>query len=302
MGFFKQLFGSNSEPTEQDKQQQEQQRFDMFKYDGVRALRTNQVDFAIKCFNEALKLHDDLEIHDYLSQALLRQDDLQGAVNELELLRQAQPDNIEILIRMARIAYMMEDYEKMKEVTDDALKRDAEDVRALYENARALKGLGDVTQSIAVLTQCITICGKEGADETDIIGDATLARGETLLGTGDTKGADADADWLLEHTQDSEDVYLLKARVDQAKGENDKALDYYGKVIDVNPFSAPGFKERGAVRLAMGDKDGAEEDMAMAAQLDPREAEDANSQDESEDAEDIQQKVEQAYRNINPFQ
>ena len=72
MNFFKALFGGEEETPEQKRQADEARKFDMFKYDGVRAAKIGQHDYAVKCYEEALKLRDDLEVRDYLAQALIR--------------------------------------------------------------------------------------------------------------------------------------------------------------------------------------------------------------------------------------
>ena len=108
-----------------------------------------------------------------------------------------------------------------------------------------------------------------------------LLRGTLLLKMGDKNGAEADANWLGEHDGDSEDAMMFKARVQQALGYNEEALKSFDKVISLNPFSVEAFRERGQLKLTMGDKQGAEEAVGH---------------------EDIQQQVEQAYKSINPLQ
>ena len=109
MGFWKVLFGGKDLTPEEEQQEREQKNFDLLKYDGVKALKMGQVDYAVKCFEEALKLQDDLEARDYLSQALIRQGTLDGAAEQLKLLAKAEPRNVALLLRLAHVAYMMED-------------------------------------------------------------------------------------------------------------------------------------------------------------------------------------------------
>lgn len=76
MNFFKKLFGSQNTSEEV----KEEKNFDVLKYDGVRALRMQQFDYAAKCFVLALELNaDDLECRDYLSQAYISLGDMQNA-------------------------------------------------------------------------------------------------------------------------------------------------------------------------------------------------------------------------------
>ena len=64
MNIFKALFGGEEETPEEKQKADKAKRFDMFKYDGVKAARMGQHDYAVKCYNEALAIHDDLETHD----------------------------------------------------------------------------------------------------------------------------------------------------------------------------------------------------------------------------------------------
>lgn len=49
MSFFKKIFGVSSdtkEQTQEEKQAEEKKNFDILKYDGVRALKTQQTDYG----------------------------------------------------------------------------------------------------------------------------------------------------------------------------------------------------------------------------------------------------------------
>ena len=69
MNIFKRLFGVAQEekvPTKEELQAENSKNFDILKYDGVRALKTQRYDYAIECFRHALDINEDLEIHDYM--------------------------------------------------------------------------------------------------------------------------------------------------------------------------------------------------------------------------------------------
>lgn len=301
MGFFKQLFGGNAQDNSQDKQQNKDRDFDVLKYDGVKAMNMGQADYAVKCFDKALEFHEDLEIHDYLSQIYIRADQMDKALEQLTMLHEAQPDNIRILLRMANIYYMIEDYDHMAEVSEKAKTLDAENAQAIYELARAMRGKGDMIQAVAQISQCIALCNKAAEDHAQLLKEAMLLRGTLLLKMGDQTGAEADANWLRENDSESEDAMMFIARVQQALGHNDEALKCYDKVISLNPFSVEAFRERGNLKLSMGDKQGAEEDMKSVLELDPEGAQGVSGNFEAIGHEDIQQQVEQSYKNNNPF-
>lgn len=249
MGFLKNLFGIGKPENEEQKTQAEEAKsFDILKYDGVKALKTHQYEYAIKSLSLALELKDDLEATDYLSQAYLFSDQLTLAYEQLQKLAEAQPDNQQIFIRMANVAYMMEDYHSMASACEKALLLDNNSPTVNYLYAQACLGEQDSANALALLTKALTIDPNYG--------DALLLRGETLLKNGDTTGADTDADSLLVLAPDSEDALLLKARVEKAKDDKDKAIEYYNKVIDANPFHVEAYRERGELRIAIGDTAG----------------------------------------------
>ena len=115
---------------------------------------------------------------------------------------------------------------------------------------------------------------------------------------GDASGADGDCTHLLADYATNEDVLMLKARIERAKGNADAAIEAYGRVIDANPFCIDAFKERGALKYEKGDMAGAKEDAQHAMELEPKDMEAVNGE---YSAEGIEQRTRQAYRNINPL-
>ena len=119
MNIFKTLFGGRDNST--DNKQKEEKNFEILKYDGVRALKTSQVDYAIQCFTHALEMNDaDLECRDYLSRAYIMTGDLPQAYEQLRIMSEACPDNVAILVRIADVAYMMENYTMMADACEAA--------------------------------------------------------------------------------------------------------------------------------------------------------------------------------------
>lgn len=264
MNIFKALFGGEEETPEEKQKADEAKRFDMFKYDGVKAARMGQHDYAVKCYNEALAIQDDLETHDYIAQSLIHTDRLDEAMGHLIVLNKAQPDNKEILIRMADIAYLTEDYNKMSDLCARILEMDNECPHGNYLYARAHAGLGNLVGAVATVSRAIALDAGFGA--------AYLLRGQLLLKMGDPAGAAKDADKLIETYGENEDAMLLKARAEAASGHADTAINIYNKVTELNPFCTEAFRERGAVRYDMGDMKGAQADMQRVLELNPDQA------------------------------
>lgn len=290
MSFFKSLFGGKEESPEEKQQADEARNFDLFKYDGVKAAKMGQWEYAIKCYREALKLKEDLEIRDYLATALMHNNELLPAYEQLQKLAEAQPENCAIWKQMAQVAYLMEDYEAMSHACEKALQLSPDDASIHFLSGEASLGQDNLVNAIASLTKAITLNPK--------LADAYLLRGKTLLKMGDVTGASEDSDYLITEYPEQEDVLIFHARVLVAQGKKPEAIAEYGKVIEVDPFCIDAFKERGQLYYEAGESKKAEEDVQKVLELNPDQVKDVNG-DFSADG--IEQKVKQAYSNINPM-
>ena len=282
MNFFKALFGGKDENPEEKRQAEEAKNFEILKYDGVKALKIRQWQQAIRCLSHALSIREDLECRDYLSQALIQDNQLTAAYEELQKLHEAEPDNQDILQRMANVAFVMEDYGAMASSCEKALLISKDNPEIYYLYGRACMGQEDLTNAIAMFTKAISL--------NEDYGDAYLMRAGVMLQRGDVEAAEQDCQWLLERASSVEDVLILKAKVETAKGNHSEALSYYDKVIEGNPFSIEGFTLRAELKKQMGDLQGAEEDLARLREINP----------EGND-EDLEQKMNEAYKNSNPM-
>ena len=283
MNILKKLFGGQK-TTEEVKQEKEKD-FDMVKYDGVRALRMHQFDLAAKSLEHALQLNaEDLECRDYLSQAYISMGDLQKAYEQLQILSEAQTDNVAVLLRMADVAYMMENYTAMSEVCDKALHLDTSNLQTYLYYAKACRGLGDPIRAVAVLSLAIKLREDYYA--------AHLLRGTILLENHLLDDAAQDADYLFTHLEPNEDVLLLKARVLKAQEKMKEAEQVYGMVIEVNPFSLDAYRERSEVRTILGDAAGAAEDEASIKEM---------GAEVPEPSEGIEQKIKEKMQQMDPY-
>lgn len=281
MNFFKKLFGSQNTSEEV----KEEKNFDVLKYDGVRALRMQQFDYAAKCFVLALELNaDDLKCRDYLSQAYISLGDMQNAYTQLMAISTAQPNNVAVLLRMADVLYMTEDYAAMAEVCEKALQLDSENIMTYYIYAKAYKGLNDLDAAVAMLSKAI-----DRREDFDV---ARLLRGNVLLENNQTAEAALDADNLYQRIEENEDVLLLKARVEKALGNLKEAEKVYTKAIDFNPFLIEAYKERSEVRTALGDTAGAKEDQTRVDEME---------QDIPQPTEGIEENIKKKMQQMDPY-
>jgi tetratricopeptide (TPR) repeat protein len=290
MGFWKSFFGGEPDSPEEEKKNAEAKNFDLLKYDGVKAMRIHQMDYAVRCFREALKIQDDPETHDYLQRALVANGQLDEALTELKTLLRLSPTNTQVLLQAAHVAYMLEDYTQMTELCQQAIDTEPDNAMAHYMMAQASLGQGDSVSAIAQLTKTIAL--------NEQLGDARLLRAQTLMRMGELAGAREDVDWLLEHTDDHEDVMMMNARLTAAEGKTDEAILIYNNVEELNPFQLDALRERGRLKMEKGDKDGAEQDMRKLLELNPGELEGATGEYQ---AEGVEKMMKRAYSPINPF-
>ncbi|MCH5301808.1 MAG: tetratricopeptide repeat protein [Prevotella sp.] len=283
MGFWKALFGGTEETPEQQEAGRKQRNFELLKYDGVKAAKMGQLDYAVKCYREALKLNDDPEVHDYLAQALVRLSQFEEALAELQILAGQAPDNQNVLMQMAHVAYLMEDYDRMAELCQQLQAMAPESAAACYLGAQAALGHHQPAEAVSLLTRAIGL--------RDDYAEAYLLRGRTWLTMGQLEQAAADAQWLSDSVGDQEDVMVLSGRVAVARGQVKEALAICDHVLEqVNPFCTEALRLRAHVRQELGDTEGAAEDMARLREQDPELPQ-----------EDIEQQVRQAYSAANPL-
>ena len=297
MGFLKSLFGVTDE-TEESKAQGGSKDFDILKYDGIRALKQGDVAFAVKCFQHALEIKDEAETREQLAVALGNGGDYEGSMKQYAMLAELEPGNAPLVLRLAQMAYLAGKYEDVVATCARVLEIEPSNSMASLLQARAYMEQGSIIQAIAMLTKAITL---DSAKQYTVSCQAWLLRGGLLLKMGDLDGAFADARKAVEQMAEPDEAYLLMARVAEAQGRHDDAINAYDKVVELNPFCVEAFKERGAVKYAMGDKNGAEDDMRQVLEIAPDALGDTNGEFTAEGREGIQCKVEQAYRDINPL-
>ena len=217
MGFFKSLFGGTDESPEEKKQRETEREVDVLKTDGRRALQMGQAEFAVKCFEKALQLKDELETRDYLAQALIRDDRLDEAMQQLSILHEAQPENVHILSLMAKVAFMMEDYGKMTELCEQAMLLEMGDLDGANEDADWLMERVEGVDDVMLLKARVLEAQHNDAEAIEVLSlaiernpfltDAYRLRGAARLRMGDKEGAADDAKKVLElHPEEMEGI------------------------------------------------------------------------------------------------
>lgn len=299
MGFFKSFFTGKPDNPMAEQEKTRQKNFDIFKYDGIRAQRMGRQDYAIRCFTEALALHDDFETRGHLARSYAQTNQLDEARKQLQRMIEMEPSHTETYLTLANICYMQEDYPAMAEAARKAIAQEEGNAVAHYLLAKADSGQGDALMCIAHLTQAITL------DEN--FAEARLLRAEALTAMQQYKEAAEDVGAILAQDPDDENALLLRGRIAEATQAYDKAEGDYRRVTEINPFNTQAYlclgrlyiarkrleeaitlldeaielnpdtpalyHERGRAKLLNNDKEGSMEDLKKELELNPKEAE-----------------------------
>lgn len=294
MNLLKKLFAGNNEPEENVRHKNEERNFDILKYDGIRAQRIGKWIYAEKCFKEALNIRPDLETASLLVSTSLQLNKLDQAHEVLEQMISLEPQRLQSYLDLARVCYLQEHYDDMLATAQQAAQLAPDNETPYFLQAQAYHKLGDSIHTIVALTQAIS--RKEDFTE------AYLMRGQVLLEMKQYNEALEDVDFLLKHDSIDEEALRLAAEVQQGLGNEDEAVTYYRKVIDLNPFNEHSYEQialiharkkeyaqaiatldealeinekaqlyqlRGKLKMDSGDKEGALADMKKALELNP---------------------------------
>ena len=296
MGLLSSLFGEKKPDDNRTPQEkQDQKNFDILKYDGIRARNMGRLDYAIRCFEQAIDLNDEPETLGLLAHAYLQANRTDDARLTLDRLVRQNPSDFHALLSLAGVCYMQEDYATMKEVCQKAIAQDDKNAQAYFLAARAERGLKNDLNAIVMLTKALA--------QNETFTQAYQLRAEVLWDMRQAHEATDDLNHILSLNPDDEDALLLKGRIEAATGHADEAETCFNRILEVNPFNetayllkgeilcglkkaeeaealyteaidlmpdkAVFYQERGRVRLLNGNKEGAAEDMKKAIEIAP---------------------------------
>ena len=304
-------------------------RFAILRDDGVRALKMGEAAYAVRCFTAALELQDDLETLSFLAEAQYRMQDYAAAEPSLRKLAEAQPENLNVLLLLARTLSMLSRHAEMKSVCENVLtlldktpENEPWQAVARYHLADAHFHLDNPFQAIAEITLSLQLRSEYA--------EARLLRARILASMEQWNEALEDTSVLVEQTPENEDALLLHAQALAALVRNAEAESVFKQLLELNPFHrgavvglvglyermsrldfalevcneaielTPDFAEaytlRGAIRLRLHDKMGAADDMKKGLELNPQQA--AQLDGEFTNAEN---RMNECYRNLNPY-
>lgn len=309
MGFLSSLFSSSKENVStEETPKDDQKNFDVLKYDGIRAMQIKQIGYAIKCFQEALKIRSDMETMNYLASAYSMIDDQESAlaiINEMLLL---EPENINLLLSRINLHFALNRLSEVITDCDQVIGLNPENHMAWYLRGKAKWITNDRTSAKDDMDKTLAI--KED------FADGYLFRAEMFLSTEEGEKALADVNKVIELTEDDEMAYLLRGRIYELLDDKESAANDYAKVLELNPFheaayllagrlltaqqkyddammiyneaiehlesSAQAYAKRGHLKELTGDQQGAKEDLRIAAGLASENNEEAEKQSDFE--------------------
>ena len=230
MGCWKSLFTGKDETPEESIQKEEEKNFDIFKFDGVRAQRMGRLDYALRCFDEALNLKEDFETLSYKSTTLIAMNRLEEARDVLISMAELQPQRTETHITLAHILFMTDEYEAMKASALKAVECNAENPMAYYLLGKAEEALQHPVAAIEALTRAIE-------KQPDFI-EALNSRASLFVQTGESKKAMADIKEVLTLHEEDETALALRAFIyNKVENDSERAKADYRHIIELNPFN-----------------------------------------------------------------
>ena len=322
MGLFD-IFKNKPKEEKAEEKNEPKVSFEVLRDDGVRAMKMGEVPFAIKCFTAALETKDDLNTLSYLAEAYVRMLDFEKARPILEKLVEAAPDNLTLILLLARAQGELKDYEAMKATTDKAMALDADSDSAKYYAADAAYHLGDPFTPIALLTQAL--------EKHPEFAEARSLRATILMGMQQFLEAVNDTSLLAQENPENEEYLAQHAKVltalnrdeeaiqtlEQLKTYNpfnreatillcaiyekntefDKALALLDEAIELQPDFGKAYKIRGGIKLHLNDKAGAAEDLSKSLEVEPELAREVDGEYTT-----LENQLKDRFRSMNPYQ
>ena len=289
MGFFKTLFTGKEESEEEKQEQQMKNQFDVFKYDGIQAQRIGKMDYALECYKRALAIQDDTETRVIYANALMSMDNLEAAVEQLEIVREKNPENMDVLLTLADLYFQLEQYDQMEALCNAALQVNDTVAATHYLLAKMYKAKGDMINAVA---QCTLAISKRE----EPYAEAYYLRAQLLMEMQQYTEAEADVDVILPLDDENDEYLMLKGECCEALQKPEEAKEYYLKVKELNPYITKAYIRLGAILMAQGQKEEAAKIVEEGLQLAPEELKNVNGEYSN-----VEQEMRDAYKAMDPL-
>ena len=235
--FFTSLFSSSVEEATDGISKSDRKKFDILKYDGVRAQKIGKLAYAIKCFTEALAIDNDPETMSYLVGAYTMTHEHEKALEVLDSMVEIDPEQINTLFTRVSVLFLLNREEAVMEECDRIISYEPSNPLAYYLKGRACKNRGELDAALDNLSKSIAL-------KPDF-SDACLLRAEVYLKKEDGVSALKDVEEVIAREGEEENAYLLKGAIHAFLKNETTAEEDFNKVLELNPFN-----EEASLRLA----------------------------------------------------
>lgn len=289
--FFSSLFSSSAVAEETGGiSKSNRKKFDILKYDGIRAQKIGQLPYAIKCFTEALTIVEDFETMISLVGAYNQIHEPEKALDVLDRMVEIEPEQVDIRISRASVLLQLEKDEEAIDECQRIIDSDPTSYLTYFLMSRAKKNRRDLDGALDDATNAIGL--------NNDFADAYLLRAEILLKKADYLAALADAEQVIALVGDHEAACLMRGDLHVFLNNIPAAEENFNKVLELNPYNEDGalklaallseaerldeasvvlddlielspalskaYQLRGAIRKRCGDADGAADDLRKA--------------------------------------
>lgn len=184
------------------------------------------------------------------------------ALDDLESADKLDPHNINILIDLAAVKYLLGDYSDSANDYEKILAEHPKDADALYGRGISYAGMGKSKEAIADFENVIKLKPRYDKAYRQMC-TAYLALNQsdkaesTITAAMNSCGADAD-------------LYFSRALSRYQSGRKDSALEDYNEAIRLSPDRKEYYNDRGFVQMDLGKFEDARKDFNHALEIDPK--------------------------------
>lgn len=235
---------------------------------GLAQIRAGQAAEALATFQEAVDRHpDEARAHHDLANALRAAGRMQDAAASLRRAVELQPDYAGAWFNLGNVLSALKQWDEAEEALRKHQQLEPNDNRSAYLLAMAKNGRGDSAAAIAHLRRLLR------RDPNDVVVRRGLA--DVLLSTGQAPAATRV--WMQVGSLDlpiSERGQMLDTggRALWQKGRRRQAVTLWREWVRIAPESSASHTALGNALQLLGQREEAEKEFALAAQLDPQNA------------------------------
>jgi tetratricopeptide (TPR) repeat protein len=213
----------------------------------------------------------------------------------LERVEKRFPDNVEALLKLAELFYLVRQYQKGIDYVNKALKIDENLAKGYYLKGSIYKEIGDTTNALSSL-ETATEQDNKFEDAFYDIGiiyaarrnpvaleyyenvirinpyneNVKYARAKILQDLNRADEAQKEYESILAKNKNCDNCYYnMGAIALDVKKDNEKALEYFTKAIEINPNYVEAYFARGYTYTKLKDKESAKADYNMCLKIQP---------------------------------